>query len=115
MNQEIKKLWVEALRSGEYKQTSGELRDSDGFCCLGVLCDIYKKEELEGEWAASDGTDAQIFITSHDRSSQFLPSEVMHWSGLPVNPSVFDDDTLADLNDSGADFALIAAIIETEL
>lgn len=32
--------WLKALRSGEYKQTGGSLNDYDGFCCLGVACDV---------------------------------------------------------------------------
>lgn len=33
--------WLEALRSGKYNQTvNGCLRDEDGFCCLGVVCDV---------------------------------------------------------------------------
>lgn len=38
--QELKDKWLKALRSGEYSQTSCTLKDSDGFCCLGVLCDV---------------------------------------------------------------------------
>jgi hypothetical protein len=35
------KEWVEALRSGEYNQITGRLRSQqDGFCCLGLLCDL---------------------------------------------------------------------------
>lgn len=40
---EPRKLWVEALRSGEYEQTNGALRYEDKFCCLGVACDLYRK------------------------------------------------------------------------
>jgi len=41
MNPDIKKQWVEALRSGRFIQTDGMLRDMESkFCCLGVLCDI---------------------------------------------------------------------------
>ena len=36
----IKQKWVEALRSGKYKQTKGELKNGQGFCCLGVACEI---------------------------------------------------------------------------
>lgn len=33
--------WVDALRSGEYRQGGGVLRSSDDrFCCLGVACDL---------------------------------------------------------------------------
>lgn len=34
------KLWVKALRSGLYKQGREQLQSSDGFCCLGVACDV---------------------------------------------------------------------------
>jgi hypothetical protein len=41
MNYLIKK-WIEALRSGQYKQGNGLLRSEENqFCCLGVLCDVY--------------------------------------------------------------------------
>lgn len=42
--QELKDKWLTALRSGEYSQTSYSLRDENGFCCLGVLCDIIDPE-----------------------------------------------------------------------
>lgn len=38
--QELKDAWLTALRSGKYEQTKETLRDNNGFCCLGVLCDI---------------------------------------------------------------------------
>jgi hypothetical protein len=34
---------VKALRSGEYKQTKESLRNEEGYCCLGVACDLYGK------------------------------------------------------------------------
>jgi hypothetical protein len=40
MNKELKERWVAALRSGDYPQTQNELCNSEGYCCLGVLCDI---------------------------------------------------------------------------
>ena len=44
MNQEIKKRWIEALRSGEYQQGKESLFHCGKFCCLGVLTDLYIKE-----------------------------------------------------------------------
>jgi len=41
MNPRIKQRWLDALRSGEYKQTMENLQDMNGFCCLGVLCDLH--------------------------------------------------------------------------
>lgn len=40
MSPELKTRWLEALRSGEYKQGRAYLRKDDKFCCLGVLCDL---------------------------------------------------------------------------
>lgn len=36
MNKEWAEKWAAALRSGEYKQGTGRLRQGDRFCCLGV-------------------------------------------------------------------------------
>ena len=36
-----------ALRSGKYPQTRCTLADEDGFCCLGVLCDIVNPNAWE--------------------------------------------------------------------
>jgi len=33
--------WANALRSGKYKQTTGELQSQYGYCCLGVACKIF--------------------------------------------------------------------------
>lgn len=40
MNIELKAKWLEALRSGKYKQSQGFLNTLNGMCCLGVLCDV---------------------------------------------------------------------------
>lgn len=40
MNKALKKKWVDALRSGKYKQGKTALRVGNNFCCLGVLCDV---------------------------------------------------------------------------
>ncbi len=51
MDPELKKKWVAALRSGEYKQGRNRLhrKVDNSFCCLGVLCEVagYQKEEGE--------------------------------------------------------------------
>ena len=44
MKKKIKKLLVDALRSGDYKQTFGTYESLDGcFCILGVVKDLYRK------------------------------------------------------------------------
>lgn len=40
MDPELKAKWLDALRSGNYKQVRGQLALGGGFCCLGVLNEI---------------------------------------------------------------------------
>ncbi len=123
MNKDIKKRWIEALRSGEYEQAKSELRNNicnsvsgaiiaSKFCCLGVLCDIHSKEtntEWLGEYYLSGG--------------EFLPTEVREWAGLegrnPLIPSAKianeGPTSLTAANDDGFTFPQIADIIEKEL
>lgn len=46
MKAEIKRKWLEALRSGKYKQGQKRLRGLDNrYCCLGVLCDVVNPDD----------------------------------------------------------------------
>jgi hypothetical protein len=47
MKAKYKKKWLAALRDGEYEQTAGRLADDDGYCCLGVLCDVVAQDHPE--------------------------------------------------------------------
>lgn len=57
----FKKLWLAALRGGQYKQARGKLRksnDHDTFCCLGVLQDIvapedWRQDDIDKIWFAN--------------------------------------------------------------
>ena len=55
MNEEIKKLWCQALRSGEYARGSyylcQEWSDGPRWCPLGVLLDVA----YDGEWIIEPG------------------------------------------------------------
>jgi hypothetical protein len=41
MDAEIKRKWLEALRSGKYAQGRNALLHEGKYCCLGVLCDAH--------------------------------------------------------------------------
>jgi hypothetical protein len=114
MNPQIKQKWVSALRSGDYKQTQGRLHDENGFCCLGVLCDLYRKEN-QLEWEPSIHSDAYMF----QNMVADLPLSVVEWAGVEdSNPYVYVNGgpfTLADFNDRGSTFNEIADVIEKQL
>ncbi|WP_460993954.1 hypothetical protein, partial [Staphylococcus aureus] len=85
MNQRVKKLWIKALLSGEYLQMHGALRgvtkgDEIGYCCLGVLCDVYRKSNLSSKvkWVETDSCTFTLF-----REEVGLPEKVKKWSGVP--------------------------------
>lgn len=44
LDPEVKAKWVEALRSGKYKQGRYNLHYKDTYCCLGVLCEVAVQE-----------------------------------------------------------------------
>ena len=106
MNENAKK-WVEALRSGRYKQTSMFLRRKkiSGFCCLGVACEISGL----GQW---DDDGAYLGDVST------LPTEVCNWLGVKSwDPEITLDgnkQTLSYLNDRNElNFRQIADLIES--
>lgn len=133
MNEEIKKEWLEALRGGEYKQTGHALQADGGFCCLGVLCDIYaKKNGVEWNIRPFDETVDNARKDECDKIGDFLgqnltlPSEVMEWAEVfhtnPHTPIPFSKEmpllpydtgfTVAAMNDEGFTFSQIADVIE---
>jgi hypothetical protein len=118
MNSEIKEKWINALRSQEYKQSQHYLRDDYGYCCLGVLCDIYAKE-MNVPWEQpyeEDGINDYYYFNEAEN----LPIEVIDWAELKYeSPSVTVENgdiiELAKLNDTGTDFLTISNLIEKSL
>lgn len=130
MNEDVKKKWVKALRSGEYKQGQFQLRPStENFCCLGVLCDLAEKEGI-GSWRSFKEADAYAFYAGGNGSNEDswrldrLPTQVCLWANIdeigslpiPIHLKGGDCFTLAKANDSyKLNFDEIADIIEREL
>ena len=113
MNKEIKTKWLKALRSGDYEQGRYRLKSKDNkFCCLGVLCDIYAKEEGNQKWKDTEGQ-----CSTMDGNGEFLPVGVLDWSGLKhgkiINVTILNDGW----NDQGEGvltFEEIADLIEAD-
>ena len=119
MRVEIKKMWLDALRSGEYKQGQLALRTDDKFCCLGVLCDLHhKNSDAELNWEYCGDNSRRMYCPkTYAGDDAFLPKIVMDWAGLAYyecSESIILSK-LANCNDSGSDFLEIANIIEAEL
>lgn len=118
MNERQEK-WLQALESGAYPQTQKTLRDWDGFCCLGVLCDVYREITGKGEWRETAG--GYDFYPDPenapcDYGSSYPPVAVREYFGLDDESGSYRDydsslDCLTNRNDSGSDFKEIAQII----
>ena len=118
--------WIEALRSGEYRQGKGSLKRLEGcqgevvsHCCLGVLSELAGFEEVEPEHGISLGRRA----FKAPAESGLPEDEVVQSIYLPVRlfPGMTPDgliqgtdrwERLAHLNDNGTSFAEIADLIE---
>jgi hypothetical protein len=110
MNKRVKRLWLKALRSRKYEQAQGFLRLGKGYCCLGVLCEIYRQQTGEGTWSDL------VFRASRGSSSGVLPEAVQDWAGIEVHDPVLGRTLTASiLNDRGKSFAFIADRIEKYL
>lgn len=109
MDPKLKKTWLKALRSGEYKQGQGVLCKKGGFCCLGVAYDVLE----DGDWELVDAEEGRWKIPSKlNTGAQFLPRPDMYsdW-GLDHD----DVQRVAKMNDEGKSFEEIADWIEAEL
>jgi len=111
MKAKIKRLWVKALRSGQYKQTENALRDKgNAFCCLGVLCNLHA--QAHPKFAAK-----QRVPEAYDGEEAYPSERVQKWAGLDSNDPWINEmsTTLATLNDDGRSFNEIADVIEKHL
>lgn len=117
MNQQVKEKWLSSLRSGDYKQTQCHLHTNYGFCCLGVLCDLYGKEH-NVEWELVNDEDYNYYVFQDEKS--ILPLSVIEWAGVEDdNPEICEtplsQTPLSRLNDNGSTFNEIADLIQKHL
>jgi hypothetical protein len=124
MDERIKALWIEDLRSGKHQQGRGQLHDPDAgtWCCLGRLCDRAVAEGV-GQW----NVDGEFVVDGVPRSDTMLPYAVQSWAGLnhlgedgedPIVGEVENANyrtSLSQLNDRGVSFTKIADVIERDL
>jgi len=122
MDQKIKKIWIKALKSGEFKQCRGYLANDGKYCALGVLSILAL---LEGVCTYNEGEG----IGKFDNRKFSLSFNIMKWAGIAQEDEKYLDpeehevkirykkgfSTILDLNDQGASFKEIARIINENL
>jgi hypothetical protein len=101
--EDFKRKWIEALRSGEYKQGKYTLfdKDNNSFCCIGVACTIYNNNTI---------IHRNGFLPNGDYGYAALPAAI---AGGSCNTKVA---RLISMNDEeGKSFSQIAGWIEENL
>jgi hypothetical protein len=117
MKKDIAKIWVTALKSGDYKQGSEYLCANDRYCCLGVLCDLYLQEDGSSlSVVEKKKGDKDFTVTWYNHDAEVLPDVVQEWAGMNTNTGKYLSDilfesSLASDNDQGATFEELADII----
>lgn len=110
-DRKLHRKWVEALRSGEFKQGEGQLLCNDRYCCLGVLASVcgMPKDTIRRHGNLTDISRDDLLGT---------------WTKNPDDPDYDSGDQLtlnttqrklAAMNDIGRTFKQIAAYIERYL
>lgn len=111
MLNENAKQCVAALRSGEYPQGFGCMRDKDDrYCILGVFCEVY--HQATGKLAPELYVYTGYYL--YGGRGARLPFEVRDWVGLESCDGSYDDSVLSVDNDNRMSFAELADLIESE-
>lgn len=119
MKKDIKKLWVKALRSGEFKQGKGFLENEGQYCALGVLSLLSL---VDGQCTYN----IQGSVGTFDNCKFSLSYNTMVWAGIAIEDDAFlergagavkfiykgKETSIQELNDSGITFKKLATIIE---
>lgn len=113
-------LLVEALRSGKYKQVTKRLGCEDGFCCLGVACELYIEHEGTPPTFRAKDTVGSFSGACYVYDGQWmlLPDCVREWLGFSATDGKLHarsrrgTSSLVGENDHGGTFEEIAGMIE---
>lgn len=128
MDAQLKQRWIDALTSGEYRQTQDHLKDGNGYCCLGVLCDLVARDDENivpkeigfelinvplGEFPFDEETDEFCgddgYGTVYDHEKHRIVAEAMPPINLAEKLGIIDFmDKVAGMNDGGDTFEEIA-------
>ena len=97
--------WIEALESRDYKQATRALHTEEGYCCLGVACDLD-----DPTW---ESPDINYRLPHSSGEVSCLPLSIITKLQLrsPIGANIQITNSLASLNDSGHSLIDIACIL----
>lgn len=99
------------LRNPETKQIQGQLKTSQGECCLGVLCRIQGRfSKIQGFWL--DAGETTYYLADSNPSYSLLGHNGKFPPCVCVVYGEVNIESLAELNDERFTFTEVADIIE---
>ena len=132
--------WIDALKGNAYEQVEGALQKDDGYCCLGVLCDLvdpdgWNEDENDTDWnwwwkgeAETPPENVTWDVALRSRTGDFMVNVFYydgHWhlvgdaDSMVMTLAEMEDvgtwSSLVSVNDSGNfTFEQIAQLVGTE-
>lgn len=113
------RLLVDALRSGEFTQTTGTLKmvqptGEAAHCCLGVACEVAIRNGLDIPVTFGAESDSWGSV-SFDGELSLMPPSVYQWFGFTYGDPWLNGSRATKLNDGVKwDFGMIADAFEQE-
>jgi hypothetical protein len=115
MLKRIRDAWLNALRSGEYTQTSGTLQFDTSYCCLGVLCRVMEDMGLYEPTLDGPG-EQEGELRGGLLRDQFAVRELMRKQDTLIGREGCEEPwievKLSEMNDCGMSFGKIADYIQ---
>jgi hypothetical protein len=117
MDKELVQKWIDALRSGQYRQAKSKLHIGDRHCCLGVATELIHGQDC---WEDSNSTDIYgnivykytVGSTTCEELLDVMDAELV---GLSIMQGDLTQEYLSDMNDYGDSFEEIADFLERHL
>lgn len=118
MKEDIKRRWIEALRSDRFQQGFGYLSylDREGLkrhCALGVLCELAVEAGITTKKV--DPIRDSVIVFGEESCDTVLPEEVEKWAELDSADPEINNMEISQWNDNRNDFNRIAELIEEYL
>lgn len=116
---EHRRLWIAALRSGEFQQTTGTMErriaTTVEHCCLGVACRTAMQHGIRLSVSLVEGANPRAQVAFFDGACGVLPTKVVKWLGSNRDDPHWESIAASVLNDSGKTFEGIADLAERHL
>jgi hypothetical protein len=113
----IRQLWLDALRSGQFRQGAGflKIRRFEGepnYCCFGVLAELCSNYNLGPKFTEHVATGASGFVSATSGCELNANPDILHLKLVGFEGDNHWVSLLMSWNDSGVSFGTIAGRIE---